>query len=318
MTKRALRVGGWLLLTALIGVAARQIDWTVALEAVAAARPAPLILAVFLNGMILVLATWQWLRFLPKDVSVPASTMFEILSVTSTVSNGGPVGAGAVTGVHLLATHGKVGHPVGVSVLLLDQLVEGLAKVSIVLLASAVVPIRLEYRAVAVTLFVGVPVLMGLLTFAAHRRQALEAIAARATGLWGRVARALHELSRNLDTLRRPTELVVPLILGLAQKMVEAFAIAAVIMALGVSVPWWGVVATLVAVNLSTLVSITPANLGVYEGSAFLVFTALGVDADMALALAIVQHVVYLIPLAGIGWVVSMTRPLEVTSTPSA
>jgi hypothetical protein len=56
----------------------------------------------------------------------------------------------------------------------------------------------------------------------------------------------------------------------------------------------------------------------VYEGSAFLVFTALGVDADMALALAIVQHVVYLIPLAGIGWVVSMTRPLEVTSTPSA
>jgi uncharacterized protein (TIRG00374 family) len=100
--------------------------------------------------------------------------------------------------------------------------------------------------------------------------------------------------------------------------MVEAFAIAAVIMALGVSVPWWGVVATLVAVNLSTLVSITPANLGVYEGSAFLVFTALGVDADMALALAMVQHVVYLIPLAGIGWVVSMTRPLEVTSTPSA
>jgi len=318
VSKRVLWVGGWLLLTALVGVAARQIDWTVALAAIAAARPAPLILAVFLNGMILVLATWQWLRFLPKDVSVPGSTMFEIVAVTSTVSNGGPVGAGAVTSVHLLATHGKVGHAVGVSVLLLDQLVEGLAKVSIVLLASAVVPIRLEYRAVAVTLFVGVPVLMGVLTFAAHRRQALEAIATRATGLWGRVARGLHDLSRNLDTLRRPTELVLPLVLGLAQKLVEALAIAAVIVAFGVAVPWWGVVATLVAANLSTLVSITPANLGMYEGSAFLVFTALGVDADMAVAIAIVQHVVYLIPLAGVGWAVSLTRPLQITSTPSA
>ena len=58
----------------------------------------------------------------------------------------------------------------------------------------------------------------------------------------------------------------------------------------------------LTAVSLSTMVSAAPANLGVYEGSAFLAYRALGVTPETALALGVVQHVLYLIPMAGAGW----------------
>ena len=74
--------------------------------------------------MILVFATAQWLLFLPDGVSVARSKMFKIMAIVSTGAHSGPAGGGAAVGVHLLATQGGVGHSVGLSVLLLDQLVE--------------------------------------------------------------------------------------------------------------------------------------------------------------------------------------------------
>ncbi|MCH7787233.1 MAG: flippase-like domain-containing protein [Chloroflexi bacterium] len=53
-------------------------------------------------------------------------------------------------------------------------------------------------------------------------------------------------------------------------------------LALGVDLLPWHVVAGLLAVNLSTMLSITPANLGVYEASLFLVVRAAGIDPDLS------------------------------------
>jgi len=315
VSRRAPYIVGWVVLTGLVIATARRVDWTLALSATLEAKPLPLIIAVLLNAMILVFATAQWLLFLPQGVSVAKSKMFEIMALTSTVSNSGPVGGGAAVGLHLLATHGGVGHSVGLSVLLLDQLVEGLAKMAIVLLAIAAVPIGLEYRTVGATIILGVPILLLALTITAHRRRILASLSERTTGFWGWILRTLNRVADNLEALRQPKKLSVTVVLALLQKLVEALAIASVLMAFGISTPWWGVLAVLVAVNLSTVVSVTPANLGVYEGAAFLVYRALGVGSDTAVALAIVQHVVYLIPLAGIGWIISSVRPLRVKRT---
>ena len=318
MSRRTWRVVGWLLVTAIAVFAGRQVDWA---DALAATREAHLLLlgaAILLNAAILPLATAQWLLFLPAGTRLASATMFQIVAVTSTVSNGGPVMAGEATGVHLLATHGGLGHSVGFSMLLLDQVAEGLVKLTIVLLAVIVVPVALEYRVVAGVLFVGVPILFVGLTLVAHRGHVLEDMAERASGLWGRALAALHRIAGHLEALRRPKRFSAALGLGLLQKVVEALAIAAVVVAFDLTVPWWGILAVLVVVNLSTLVSVTPANLGVYEGSAFLVYSALGVGRDAAVALALVQHAVYLIPLAGIGWLVATVRPLRLRSGDSA
>ena len=307
----------WLLLTALIVATIGRVDWTLAIAAVAKAKPLPLILAVLLNAMILVFATAQWLLFLPEGVSVARSKMFKIMAIMSTVANSGPAGGGAAVGVHLLARQEGVGHSVGLSVLLLDQLVEGLVKMAIVLLAIVVVPIGLEYKAVSATILIGVPTLFFVLTVIAHRRSALESISERTTGFLGWLLTKLNLVAANLEALRRPKKLSLTVVLGLLQKLVAALAITCILLAFGVVTPWWGILAVLVAVNLSTVVSVTPANLGVFEGAAFLVYTSLGISSDTAVALAIVQHAAYLIPLAGIGWVISSVRPLNISRSKS-
>ena len=195
---------------------------------------------------------------------------------------------------------------------MLDQLVEGLAKIAILLLGIFAIPIGIQYRAVGGAIILGVPTLILLLTIVARRRHTLSLISQQTKGFWGWVLRPLTNVSVNLQVLRKPKKLSATFILALLQKLAEALAIMCVLMAFEITIPLWGVLAVLVAVNLSTIVSITPANLGVFEGSAFLVYQALGIGSDMAITLALMQHIVYLIPLAGIGWIISSVRSLRV------
>jgi uncharacterized membrane protein YbhN (UPF0104 family) len=81
--------------------------------------------------------------------------------------------------------------------------------------------------------------------------------------------------------------------------------------ALGVQIPGWGVLLVLSAVVLSTMASVTPANLGIYEGSALLAYSLIGVEPEVALGLSVVQHVAYLVPSAGVGWVLLAFRGLR-------
>jgi uncharacterized membrane protein YbhN (UPF0104 family) len=311
VTRRVAWITGWLILTALIVLAARTVDWTVVKASALDARPLWLLLAVVANAAILPLATVQWMVFLPRHRPVSARTMFGVIAVTSSVSNGGPLLAGHAAGVHLLATRGGVGHAVGLSVTVLDQLSEGIAKVLIVVLAAAAAPLAFHYRATVITLAMGVPALWMGAALAAHKAHLLTDLAARPRGPSRHPIGFLGETARHLEAVREPGRLAGGVLLALAQKMTEALAVACVLVALGVAVPWWGVLAVVVAVNLSTLVSVTPANLGLYEASAVLVYLALGLSQEVAVTIAVVQHAAYLIPLAGIGWIWESRRILS-------
>jgi len=293
---------GWVVLTALVFVGARSVDWGVVLASAREGNVLWLGLAVVCNSAILLLTAAQWRVFLPRSHPVSPGTMFGVVAVMSSVSNGGPFLAGHATGLHLLATRGGVGHAVSLSVTVLDQLAEGMAKVIIVVLVASVAPLAFQYQAVVITLAVGVPALWLGVAVAAHKGHLLDDLADRTGGLAGRVIGFISETARHLEAVREPWRLSVGVLLALTQKLAEGLAIAFVVGAFGVSVPWWGILGVLVAVNLSTLVSVTPANLGMYEASAMLVYLALGLTPETAMTLAVVQHVAYLVPLAGIGW----------------
>lgn len=318
MTRRLAWIVGWVVLTALVIAGGRAVDWGVVLASARDGNPVWLVLAVGTNTAILFLATAQWLVFLPRGHAVAPKTMFGVVAVMSSVSNGGPLLAGHATGLHLLATRGGVGHAVSLSVMVLDQLSEGTAKVAIVVLVAAVTPLAFQYQAVAVTLAVGVPALWVGAAVAAHRGHLLEALAERAGGLSGRLIGFLSETAKHLEAVREPGRLTVGIALALAQKLMEGLAIACVVWAFGITVPWWGILGVLVAVNLSTLVSVTPANLGMYEASAVLIYLALGLTRETAMTLAVVQHAAYLLPLAGIGWLWESRRLLGARSRTGA
>lgn len=311
MSRRTGWLVAWAVLTILVVLAFRGVAWDDAVSAFGQADLRWLLLAVAADFLILPLAAYQWIRFLPRGASVGFRPMFWITAVTSTVSNGGPFLAGHAAGIHLLATRGGVGHATAVSVKALDQLAEGLAKLAMVGAVLLLVPLPVSLRATAFTLGVGVPLLgLGLL-LAAHRARRLEDWAGERRGWLGAVLSFLARVAAQLDAIRNPRAFWVGLLLALLQKAAEALAIWAVVMALGVEMPAWGILLVLTAVNLSTMASVTPANLGIYEGSALVAYRLAGVEPELALGLSVVQHVAYLIPLAGAGWVLLALRGLR-------
>jgi uncharacterized membrane protein YbhN (UPF0104 family) len=66
----------------------------------------------------------------------------------------------------------------------------------------------------------------------------------------------------------------------------------------------------LACLNLATLVPVVPGNLGVYEAAVVFAYTRLGVPAEQALSVGLVQHLCYFCALAipGCWWLVRGRR----------
>jgi uncharacterized membrane protein YbhN (UPF0104 family) len=257
--------------------------------------------AVLANASILLLVAWQWVILLPGAGWVRFPSMLWITAVTSTVSNGGPFMAGHAAGVHLLATRGEVGYATAVSVKALDQLTEGIAKLLLFAATIAMSPLSSELRWGVAGLLAGVSVLGVLLLGAAHRGHLLKDLAAHWPGWPGRVLEFLSRAAADLEALRRPHVYLFAVALGGGKKLAEGLGILAVLMALGVAVPAWGLLLVLSAVNFSTMASVTPANVGIYEASAVVAYGVVGLDTDLAVGIAVLQHIAYLVPMAGAG-----------------
>jgi uncharacterized protein (TIRG00374 family) len=305
--RRWLWILGWTVLTALIVATARRVDAMGTLRELARADIRWIALAVLVNAAILPVATTQWLLFLARESRVGFRKMFGILALTTALSNGPPFPTALVTQIHLLAHRGGIGHAGAASLVLLDQIVEGLAKLSVVALAAAIVP-GFRHRGVGLALVLGVPAVAVVVVLLAHRRHVVERFGATATGWRQRAIRFLARVIHHLDAVRRPEPFVLALLLGLVKKALEAAGIWAAAAALGLTLPFWLLVAVLVAVNLSVIIAPTPAALGIWEGAAFLVLRSAGVEADQALAVALVAHAAYLLPLVSVGWILESFR----------
>lgn len=294
---------GLALMTVLLAVALRAVDWNQVVSALGRADPGWLVAAVAANFVILPLSTWQWMWLLPPGRHVGFGRMFWIRSVTSTVANGGPFLGGYAATVHLLATRGGVGYDAGVSLKAVEQVTEGVAKLAVLGAAVLVVPLPPSFRAGVFVLVVGVPLLAAVLVLGAGRARDLERQASGREGRGGAALRFMARVARGLDVIRSPRAFGSGVALALAQKVAEGMALWAVAVALGVPLTAGSVILVLAAVNLSTMISVTPANVGVYEASALAAYAISGVDTATAMGLAVLQHAAYLIPLAGVGWV---------------
>jgi uncharacterized membrane protein YbhN (UPF0104 family) len=108
--------------------------------------------------------------------------------------------------------------------------------------------------------------------------------------------------ARELEVLRHWRRSLGALACVIAMKGVEALALAAVQRAFGVPISAGGTLLVLAALILGTMLPVAPGNLGTYEASVFLVYRYLGVSPEQALALAVVEHVCFLLPSVGVGY----------------
>jgi uncharacterized membrane protein YbhN (UPF0104 family) len=286
-------------LAVLFAVALGHMELTRAAAALVAARPEWIALAVSCYLGLLVLWAWQWQLLSPRRPGGSVREMLRVVAATSSVLNTVPMLAGEAAGIALLVTLAGLGRAAAVSVLAMDQLLVGVAKLCVLTAAALWAPLPEWMTRGLLALVAGVSLLGARLLLLAWGPSA---VARRLAPLLPvPMAPAFAALRPALAPLRSPTRGGGALARALRKKHVEMLASVCVRRAFGLDLPFGSAVLALAALNLATLLPIVPGNVGVYEAAVVFAYTSLGVGAERALAVAIVQHLCYFLALAAPG-----------------
>jgi uncharacterized membrane protein YbhN (UPF0104 family) len=302
-------------LALLLVVAVRRFDLGQLTLVLATARPAWVGLAIASYVAILPLWALQWCVLAPPSDEPRFTRMLGVIAMYSSVLNTTPLLVGEAAALMFLVVRAGISRAAALSMLAMDQLVLGVAKVTVLVMAAWLVslPLWMERGMRALSLAVAL-LLVALLAVAWGDRT----VARVALRLPERGGRALHAVAGALAPLRSPWRGGSSLLLALLKKLAEVLAILCVQHAFGVALPVGSAVLVLAALNLATLVPIVPGNVGVYEAAIVVAYGHLGVDAERALGMALVQHACYFVALAlpGYGWLARGARTRSAEASP--
>ena len=264
----------------------------------------PMWVALALCAFVAILPLWavEWHLLAPRTPRNTAANMLGVTAMTSSTLNTTPFLVGEAAALVLLVARVGVTRAEAVSIMIMDQLLVGVAKLAVLSTAALMLTLPDWMRAGWATLAVGVVLLTALCAGAAWQRDRLVVAAMR--WLPPRAAHAIANIGSALEPLRSPRRGGLALLLALAKKLAEVLAILCLQRAFGITLPLGSAVLVLAALNLATLLPIVPGNVGVYEGAVVLVYTRLGIPAERAISIAIVQHACYYAALAfpGYAW----------------
>jgi len=280
----------------LVVLAVRHMSIARVFAELAAARPLWIALAVICFAAILPLWALQWRLLAPSRPRAAFSAMLGVVAMTSTVLNTTPLLVGEAAGVYFLVTRAMLARAAALSVLAMDQLFVGVAKLCVLSAAAAIVDLPAWMASGASALFVVVVALMAGLVTLAWRGEALGAAAAG--WLPARITHLASAVGAALAPIRSPSLAVGALALALAKKAAEALAILCIQRAFGLELTAASALVILGAVNLATLLPVVPGNVGVYEAAVVVGYSFFGVTPERALGIAVVQHACFFVALA--------------------
>jgi uncharacterized protein (TIRG00374 family) len=306
---RGLRLLFVLALATAFVVTLRRLDPTRAWESIVAVRGTWLVAATLCYLAILPLWAWQWHLLAPRSRSQTFHSMLRVVTTTSGVLNTTPLLVGEATGVVLLVAVTGLERTAALSVLAMDQLLVGIAKLVVLATAAVLAPLPDWMARAALGLIVAVAALAGLLLIGASRRAwrpprpegRSPTSAGVAASIPERLVRTLDALPAALSPLRSPRRGGGALALALVKKGVEVCAMICIQRAFGLELPVSAAILALAMLNLSTLLPIVPGNIGVYEAAVVLAYARYGVPPEQGLGLAALQHLCYLVALAAPG-----------------
>ncbi len=291
----------WVFAVGLFYLCLQSIDLGRAWEEFVRADPLWLLLAVLFNACILGAWASLWSFLLPGKVSVPFAKIFQATSFMSTSCNTIPFPGGHAVGVMALARRAEVGHAVALSILALDQLMEGFAKIVVLTLVAIFVPLPERMGQGILIFVVTIGLFASIMFYFAHKKLRVQE---ETISLTGKVKAFVSRWSAHLEVLRDVRVFSAGFLLALLMMLAQTLGIWAVQKSLGLGLPLWTPILVMGALNLATILPITPGNFGVYEGTAFLVYQFCGLTPESALSLALLQHLCFLVPMVGAGYLV--------------
>ena len=283
-------------LAGLVVAALQRMDLGRAVAQLAVVRGEWLVLSIACYSAILPLWASQWTLLSPRTPAARWRDMLGVVALTSAVLNTTPMLVGEATAVVLLVARARLDRAAALSVLAMDQLLVGVAKLGVLALAATVAPLPDWMTRAVLGLLLASLLLGGSLVLAAWRHvdvtRGLEGVVP------ARLAAAAGAFAGSLEPLRSAARGLPALGIALLKKAVEVAAIACVHRAFGLPVPLSAAIIVLAVLNLATLLPIVPGNVGVFEAAVVFALTRFGVTSEQALGVAVVQHLSYFVALA--------------------
>jgi uncharacterized protein (TIRG00374 family) len=269
--KKILLLIAWVFATLLLYICFREIDLEQVWNNIKLVHPLWLFLGIAGHFLIFIFWAKQWIIFLPGKVFVTFKEMFEINALMSTAMNILPFPSGHAFGVFLLAKKEGVGHSAALSVMSLDQLTEGIAKLTVLLIVSWITPLpplmKKGIHGLIIIIFLFMSVLL-FFSFRFHNYKEIGVGSGRT--LKERAVDFVSRWGQQLEGLRDIQTFCYGVILAYGMKLGEASAIWSIQKGFGVDLPIWSILLILAALNLTTIIPLAPGNLGVYEATVFL------------------------------------------------
>jgi uncharacterized membrane protein YbhN (UPF0104 family) len=293
--RKSAQVLGWAGATALLLYFLSRVDRQRLSEAMAIVDWRWIAVAVVANALILVSWAALWWVVSPRAERPTYSVMFEINSIASALMNTMPFLAGHAAAVVLMVKRGGLTRAGALSVMALDQLGEGLAKVTIFGIVALAAPIPGWMR-------VGVGGFLLAMLAAAHSHAHIRPRPDMPLTFISRMRVLSASWAERMETLRSIPQSLAALAFAIGTKLAEGAGLLAVQYAFGVDLSIGATALVLGAVVLGSILPMTPGNVGTYEAGAFLAYRHLGVDPATATILAVSSHVCFMIPSVGVGY----------------
>lgn len=250
-------------------------------------------------------ARWSLLMSGVKPVPIAAAT--EVFVVGAMANNVMPARLGDVARAFVLSRRVQVPATTTFANVMLERIIDGVVVVGLLVAVLVYAPPGANWvRSVGVTmalLFTGA--LFGCVLLVVSQRRALALIAWLVSPLPGGLANKIHGrvalLIEGIGVLRRPGALAGVLALSLVVWTLEVGVYALAQRAFGFNIPPSGLVLTMAVLTLGLTAPSAPGFVGVFEGLIVAAVVLYGVDPSVALAFAIMMHLIHYVPVTLLG-----------------
>lgn len=298
---RAIRVAVVLVVAVALTLFVFRVNWAQTWSAIRSASPALLAVAALVNMLSLALKAVRWWLFLRAAGSPSLRLALRATFAGAALNNLLIANAGEAGRVVLVARASAVPSERVLATLALERLFEFAGYVAMFVIA--VIAVRLpgslsDLRPFALAI---AALLLGALVYLARRPRRPETPRLAHTRFVERVADYGRGFLNALTKLSTPRRFVRAMLIAVVVWGLQIVTYHLTAVAAGFAIPLSGTVAAILAVNLGFAVRATPGNVGVFQAIYAMTAVAFGMDADVAVGVALLIQAQQILPITLIG-----------------
>ncbi len=299
--------------TVLLYLCLRQVDITHLWREIKNIRISFFLAGIAIFFLIIVLKSLQIRVYLPPSKKIAVGKIIRAVSILLMTVSLVPFWGGHAFFVYLLGHKEKIGKTLVLSIITMDQIIEGFGKLAIFAIVALVTPLP-DWMKNGMLWLTGVVLLVYSLFFilaTRYRNHEGHQIKPLQSKILNKIYLTFIGLATQLKVIRDMRVISITLILSILMKGFETFAVLMVQKSFGVELPYYAPLLVVAALSLGTVLPLAPGRLGIFEATLFVTYRYLNVEATQAMTLAIFIHVVHTLPFVISGYLASLKLGLS-------